>query len=159
MSASTERSQHRSSPGKLTHLWFEDVNEGDELPVLEVHPTTQQLVMYAGASGDFVPIHYDKDVAQAAGHDSVIIHGALKSAWLAQVVTDWLGDSGWMREFAVQYRGIDYPNEKKTCRGRVQSKRIEGDAGLVELELSLEDASGTITTPGTALVELPRRTA
>ena len=98
-------------------------------------------------------------MAQAAGHDSVIIHGALKSAWLAQVVTDWLGDSGWMREFSVQYRGIDYPNEKKTCRGRVKSKRTEGDAGLVVLELSLEDASGTVTTPGTALVELPRRTA
>jgi acyl dehydratase len=113
--------------------------------------------MYAGAAGDFVPIHYDKDVAQRAGHDRVIIHGALKSAWLARLVTDWSGESGWMREFSVQYRGVDYPGEKKTCRGKVTGKRVEGGAGLVELELALEDASGTVTTPGRAVVELPRR--
>lgn len=150
------QSQHRPSPGKIKTLWFEDVNEGDQLPPLQVNPDTRQLVMYAGASGDFQPIHYDKDVAQRAGHDAVIIHGALKSAWLAQLVTGWLGDSGWMREFAVQYRGIDYLG-KKICRGRVTDKRIEDDSGLVELELGLEDDSGAVTTPGTALVELPRR--
>ncbi len=149
-------SQHVPSPGKLKTLWYEDISEGDEIPPLEVNPDTRQLVMYAGASGDFQPIHYDKDVAQKAGHDAVIIHGALKSAWLAQLITDWLGDSGWMREFSVQYRGIDYIG-KKTCRGRVIGKRVEADAGLVELELSLEDEAGTVTTPGTALVELPRR--
>lgn len=149
-------SQHTPSPGKLNSLWFDDLNEGDQLPPLEIQPDTRQLVMYAGASGDFQPIHYDKDVAQRAGHDAVIIHGALKSAWLAQLVTGWLGDSGWMREFSVQYRGIDYL-DRKTCRGRITAKRIEGDAGLVELELGLEDESGTVTTPGTALVELPRK--
>jgi acyl dehydratase len=115
--------------------------------------------MYAGAAGDFVPIHYDKDVAQRAGHDRVIIHGALKSAWLARLVTDWVGETGWLREFSVQYRGVDYPGEKKTCRGTVTGKRVEAGAGLVELELMLEDASGTVTTPGRAVVELPRRAA
>lgn len=147
---------HTPLPGKLKSLWFDDVNVGDELPPLEINPDTRQLVMYAGASGDFQPIHYDKDVAQSAGHDSVIIHGALKSAWLAQVVTDWIGDSGWMREFSVQYRGIDYVG-KKTCRGRVTGKRIEDGAGLVEIELALEDDAGNVTTPGKALVQLPVR--
>lgn len=148
--------QHIPSPGKMKILWFEDISEGDDLPTLEVNPDTRQLVMYAGASGDFQPIHYDKDVAQRAGHDAVIVHGALKSAWLAKVVTDWIGDSGWMREFSVQYRGIDYL-DRKTCRGRVIGKRVEDGAGLVEIELSLEDESGAVTTPGTAVVELPRR--
>jgi hypothetical protein len=148
--------QHRPSPGKLAATWYEDIEVGDQLPPLEIPPDTRQLVMYAGASGDFQPIHYDKDVAQKAGHDSVIIQGALKSAWLAQTVTRWLGDSGWMREFSIQYRGIDYIG-KKTCRGRVTGKRVEGDAGLIEIELGLEDESGTVTTPATALVELPRR--
>ena len=137
--------------------WFDDVRVGDELPSLMVHPDTRQLVMYAGASGDFVPIHYDKDIAQAAGHTGVIIHGALKSAWLARLVTDWTGDAGWMREFSVQYRGVDYPGEQKVCRGRVVGKRIEDGVGLVDLELGLEDASGTVTTPARAVVELPRR--
>lgn len=147
--------QHQASPGGIATTWYEDVEIGDELPPLEITPDTRQLVMYAGASGDFQPIHYDKDVALKAGHDSVIIQGALKSAWLAQVVTDWIGDSGWMREFSVQYRGVDYIG-KKTCRGRVTGKRIEGDAGLIELELGLEDENGTVTTPATAIVELPQ---
>ncbi len=147
---------YQPNPGKLKSRWFDDVNVGDELPTLEINPDTRQLVMYAGASGDFQPIHYDKDVAQSAGHDSVIIHGALKSAWLAQVVTDWIGDSGWMREFSVQYRGIDYVG-KKTCRGRVTARRIENGAGLVEIELALEDDAGNVTTPGKALVDLPVR--
>lgn len=138
-------------------LLFEDVTEGDNLPSLHVEPDTRQLVMYAGASGDFVPIHYDKDVAQRAGHDRVIIHGALKSAWLAQLVTDWIGQHGWMREFSVQYRGIDYPGERKTIEGQVTSKRIESGRGLVELDLSMLDASGAVTTTGKAVVELPRR--
>ena len=150
--------QHTASPGKLNSLWFEDVSEGDELPSLEVNTDTRQLVMYAGASGDFQPIHYDKDVAQKAGHDAVIIHGALKSAWLAKLVTDWIGDSGWMREFSVQYRGIDYVG-KKTCRGEVTGKRTEDGAHLVDLELSLEDKSGQVTTPARAVVELPSRSA
>ena len=45
-------------------LHFEDVGEGMELPILEKNPTTQQLVMYAGASGDFYPIHYDQEFAR-----------------------------------------------------------------------------------------------
>ena len=52
-------------------LWFEDVVAGDELPELVKHPDTRQLVMYAGAAQDFVPIHYDLNVAQAAGHPTV----------------------------------------------------------------------------------------
>ena len=143
-------------PGKLKSLWFDDVSEGDELPLVTINPDTRQLVMYAGASGDFQPIHYDKDVAQRAGHDSVIIHGALKSAWLAKVVTDWVSDSGWMQSFSVRYSGIDYI-DTKTCRGKVTGTRIEDDAGLVDIELSLEDESGSVTTTGKATVELPRR--
>lgn len=142
-------------PAGAAGPFFEDVDVGYELPELTLTPDTRQLVMYAGASGDFVPIHYDKDVALRAGHDRVIIHGALKSAWMAQLVTRWIGQSGWMREFSVQYRGIDYPGEKKTCTGRVTGKRVEAEAGLIELELSLADASGTVTTTGAAIVQLP----
>ena len=73
---------------------FEDVNVGDELPELVKHPDNRQLVMYAGASQDFVAIHYDLNVAKEAGHPNVIIHGALKSAWLGELVTGWIGPEG-----------------------------------------------------------------
>ena len=142
---------------RTPRLWYDDVSEGDALPPLVKNPDTRQLVMYAGASGDFVPIHYDRDVAQAAGHDRVIIHGALKSAWLAELVTKWIGHSGRLLKLSVQYRGIDYPGETLTCRGTVKLRRIENGLGIVDLEIALENGVGEITTPGTATVALPVR--
>ena len=136
-------------------LWFEDVSEGDRLPPLTRTVDTRQLAMYAGASGDFVPIHYDKDVAAGAGHPKVIVHGALKSAFIAQMIGEWMGDTGRLVELAVQYRGIDYPGEPLTCRGRVTGTRLENGAGYVDLEVSLENGRGEVTTPGTAVVALP----
>ena len=72
-------------------IYFEDVSEGMELPAEVREPTTRQLVQYAGASGDFYEIHYDKDFAQSTGLDDVIIHGALKNAMLGAYVTGWAG--------------------------------------------------------------------
>ena len=58
--------------------FWDDVQVDDLLPVLTKTPTTRQLVQYAGASGDFYEIHYDKDFALNTGLDGVIVHGALK---------------------------------------------------------------------------------
>jgi acyl dehydratase len=135
--------------------WFEDVAIGDELPEVVKNPDTRQLVMYAGASQDFVAIHYDQDVAKQAGHPTVIIHGALKSAWLGELVTSWIGTDGRLIELDVQYRAIDFPNSTATCVGKVTDTRLEDGVGVVELEIGLRNADGVITTPGRALVSLP----
>ena len=136
---------------------FEDVSVGDELPELVKHPDTRQLVMYAGASQDFVAIHYDLNVAKEAGHSNVIIHGAMKSAWLGELVTAWMGHEGRLLELDVSYRAIDFPGSPATCVGKVTGKRIEDEVGLVELEIGLRNSEGEITTPGRALVSLPLR--
>ena len=62
-------------------IYFEDVEVGTEIGPLEKNPTTQQLVKYAGASGDFYQIHYDKDFALANKLPGVILHGALKNGF------------------------------------------------------------------------------
>ena len=85
----------------------------------------------------------------------MIIHGALKSAWLAELVTKWIGHSGRLLKLSVQYRGIDYPGDTLTCRGRVKSRRVEDGVGIVDLEIGLENGDGQVTTPGTAVVALP----
>ncbi|MCH2515306.1 MAG: dehydratase [Dehalococcoidia bacterium] len=136
-------------------LWFEDVVAGDELPELVKHPDTRQLVMYAGAAQDFVPIHYDLNVAQAAGHPTVIVHGALKSAWLAELITGWMGPTGRLVELDVSYRAIDFPGGSATCFGKVTETRVEKGIGLVELEIGVRNPEGVVTTPGRALVALP----
>jgi acyl dehydratase len=136
---------------------FEDVSIGYELPDLVKHPDNRQLVMYAGASQDFVAIHYDLNVAKEAGHPNVIIHGALKSAWLAELVTGWIGSEGQLIELDVSYRAIDFPGDTVTCVGKITNTWIEEGVGLVEIEIGLRNSEGVISTPGSALVSLPSR--
>jgi hydroxyacyl-ACP dehydratase HTD2-like protein with hotdog domain len=123
---------------------------GQELPELVKHPTTRQLVQYAGAQGDFYEIHYDQGYAKSVGLPGVILHGLLKAAFLGQLVTDWLGERGSLKSFEVSYRGIDEPARPYRCRGRV--KRVDGNQA--ELELWGEDSDGTRTTFGSAVVEM-----
>src|SRR5579862_5991212 len=139
--------------------YYEDVEVGYEVGPLEKNPTTQQLVKYAGASGDYYQIHYDKDFAMANKLPGVILHGALKNAFLGQLMTDFAGELGWLRKLAVQYRGMDQPGSKITARGKVTKKYVDGKDHVVECEIWLENAKGEKTTPGTATVVLPSRAA
>ena len=75
-------------------VFYEDIEAGGEIQPLVKHPTTTQLVKFAGASGDYYQIHYDKDFAQANGLPGVIIHGWLTLSFLGQLVTDWIGERG-----------------------------------------------------------------
>jgi acyl dehydratase len=127
-----------------------NVHAGQEIPELVKHPTTRQLVQYAGAQGDFYEIHYDQAYAKSVGLPGVILHGLLKAAFLGQLVTDWLGDDGTLETFEVSYRGIDQPGRPYRCRGTVT--RVDGKRA--ELEVWGEDESGKRTTVGTATVRL-----
>lgn len=151
----TQSSIRESTMAK--QFYFEDVEVGSEIPTLEKDPTTQQLVKYAGASGDFYQIHYDKDFALKNNLPGVILHGALKNAFLGQLMTNFAGDGGWLRKLSVQYRGMDQPGSKVLCKGRVIKKYVEKGDHLVDCEIWLENAKGEKTTPGSATVVLPSR--
>jgi hydroxyacyl-ACP dehydratase HTD2-like protein with hotdog domain len=126
------------------------VEVGEEIPDLVKHPTTRQLVQYAGASGDFYEIHYDQEFARSVALPGVILHGLLKAGYLGQLLTDWLGDRGTLKTLDVSYRGLDVPGRPYRCRGRVT--RVDGND--VELEIWGEDPEGKKTTVGTATVEM-----
>jgi acyl dehydratase len=139
-------------------IYYEDINVGDEIPRLVKNCSTQQLVMWAAGAGDYYQIHYDKDFAAALGTlPGIIVHGALKHAFLGQMLHDWVGDGGGIKKFGCQYRGMDVPNEDITCRGVVADKRQEGGLNLVDLDIWTEKADGNKTTPGKATVVLPSR--
>ena len=135
-------------------VYFEDVEQGTELPTLRKDPTTQQLVMYAGASGDYYQIHYDRQFALGNGLPDVILHGALKNAFLGQLMTDWIGEQGRLARLSVQYRGMDVPGTPIFAKGVVTRK---GEDGEVECDIWLENAEGKRTTPGSAAAVLPSR--
>ena len=138
-------------------VYWEDVTEGMDLPALVKEPTTRQLVQYAGASGDFYEIHYDKDFAIGNKLEGPILHGALKSAFLGQLMTDWMGPAGSLKRLQCQYRGMDAPGSPITAKGTVTRKYREDGQCLVDCEIRLEDAEGRNTTPGNATVILPSR--
>ena len=124
---------------------------GDEIPSLEKHPTEQQLVMWAGASGDYNPIHYDKDFALARGLPGVVVHGQLSTAFICQMLSDWYGKKGSLAKLNVSYKGLNFPGDTLVCRGIVREK--VGD-GLIALDVRVENQRGEKTVTGTAVVKL-----
>ena len=89
------------------------------------------LVKWAGASGDFNPLHYDTAFAAFQGVGSPIVHGALKRQWLVQLMTDWMGEQGTLKKFSCKAtRSMDWPRKMATpfapeegetwhCKGKV----------------------------------------
>ncbi|MEN8613853.1 MaoC/PaaZ C-terminal domain-containing protein [Dehalogenimonas sp. THU2] len=138
---------------------FDDLAVGTEIPSLVKNPTSRQLVMYAGASGDYNPIHYDRDAAAARGLPDIVVHGQLVSACLMQLLSDWLGDAGSIKRFSVSYKAMTFPGEPFTCRGTVTKVPDTGDK-LVTLSIWAENPRGEKTVSGTAVVEFfPSATA
>ncbi len=138
-------------------IYFEDIVVGNDIPTLIKHPTTRQLVMWAGASGDYNEIHYDKDVALAQNLPGVIIHGWVTASYLCQIITDWIGDEGMLKKFTVAFRGMLLPGQDVTIKGKVAKKFTEGKEHLVECEIWAENPKGEKTAPATALVSLPSK--
>ncbi|OGO04106.1 MAG: hypothetical protein A2Y91_03870 [Chloroflexi bacterium RBG_13_54_8] len=141
----------------MAQLYFEDVKEGMDLPVVEKLPTTRTLVQWAGASGDYFELHYDKDFAQKLGFPGPIVHGRLESAFLTQLLTDWIGEKGELKKMSVQYRGNAFPGNKLTLGGKVTKKSVDGGQNLVELQIWVKNHEGKEITPGTAVVALPKK--
>ena len=140
----------------MTKVMFEDVEIGGGPEAVTKVVTPRQLVQYAAVSQDFTPIHYNTDYARSAGHDDIIIHGALKTALLSQMLADWAGDIRAVKNLETSYRGIDYAGAI-TCAGTVTRKRVENGVGLVDLDIEFRNADGVVTTPGKATVALTMR--
>ncbi len=149
-------------------VYWDDLKEGDEITRLVKNCSTQQLVQWAAGSGDFYQIHYDETFAKGTGLKDIIVHGALKNAFLGQLLHDWVGEKGQIVRYGCSYRGMDYPNQEIICRGVVTKKLQEGGKNLVELDIWTEtgkpnddgrpkNPEGIKTTPGTAVVALPKR--
>ena len=138
-------------------IYFEDVKIGQALPVLKKHPTTRQLVQWAGAAEEFYELHYDKDFAISKGFPGVIVHGQLMASFLSQVATDWIGDEGTLKKFKVNYLAIVYPGTDLFGKGKVTGKSVENGENMVTCELWMEKESGEKILVGEAIAILPKR--
>jgi acyl dehydratase len=145
---------------KYASVYFEDVEVGRAMPALVKGPIRQiQLTRYAGASGDFNPIHQDEAFARAAGMGGVFAHGMLSMGFVAQSVTDWLG-VGTVRKISVRFAGLVRLGDVITCRGAVVARRPAKDGhgqNLVDLELWAENEKGEKVVVGKATAALASR--
>jgi len=149
-------------------LYWEDVKADSEITPLAKVATTQMLVKWAGASGDFNPLHYEDAFADSQGVGKPIVHGQLKRAWLVQLMADWIGEEGTLKKFSCQFRGVDYPRLMKSlaeyqggetwwCKGKVTKKYVEESEHYVDCDIWIENGEGEKTTTGKATVVLPSR--
>ncbi|RJP70046.1 MAG: dehydratase [Candidatus Abyssobacteria bacterium SURF_17] len=138
--------------------YFEDVNVADEISSLTKAPITEvQLVKYAGASGDFNPIHTVHHYAEKAGLGGVIAHGMLSMGFVGEHITKWMGETGTLKRLGVRFIAITRPGDVVTLTGRITGKSESDGEHLVQCELWAEKQDGTKTVTGTATVSLPSR--
>ncbi len=137
-------------------LYFEDVAVGDEAPVRSHVLNRTDLVMYAGASGDFNPMHHDEVKAVAAGQPSVFGHGMFSMGLLGSALTDYVG-VGNVRRFQVRFAKQTWPDEDLRTKVVVTGKRVEGVDHLVDLDVRLANAAGEEKVVGEATAVVPNR--
>ncbi len=131
-------------------LKLDVVKVGDEAPPLSHTLTRTDLVMYAGASGDFNPMHTDEVSAKAAGLPSVFGHGMFSMGLLGTALTNYVG-IGNLRSYKVRFTKQTWPDEQLTTRVVVTGIRTEGDDTLVDLDCSLANADGEVKVAGSAV--------
>jgi acyl dehydratase len=122
-------------------LSFDTVEVGDEAPSISHKLTRTDLVKYAGASGDFNPMHHDEVGAQAAGQPSVFGHGMFSMGLLGTAVTDYVG-VGNLTRYQVRFARQTWPDEVLTSKIVVTGKREEGGRKLVDLAVTLSNGDG-----------------
>jgi acyl dehydratase len=137
-------------------VYFEDVTEGDTAPVFQHTLTRTDMVVYAGASGDFNPMHHDEIKATAAGMPSVFGHGMLSAGLLATALTRYVG-LGNLRRYQVRFTKPALPDDVLSTAVTVTGKRLDGGEGLVDLECGLVTAAGSVVVSGSATAALPLR--
>jgi acyl dehydratase len=126
---------------------------GTELPPITLPALSRAtLALYAGGSGDHVPLHIDSAYAKAAGYPDVFMHGMLGMAYLGRMLTQWRPQSA-LREFSVRFVSITYPGEVLTASGKVVEQGVGGVARRVKVDIVLRNATGEPKLTGSAAVD------
>lgn len=125
------------------------IGDRHETPVVDALSRTQ-IVMYAGASGDYNPLHTDEVYAtRVAGYPSVIAHGQLTMGLTTKVITDWI-DDGELSGFGVRFKRQVWPGDSLTATAIVSAIDDQDGSRMVELELSTVNQHGEPVMTGYA---------
>lgn len=138
-------------------LYFEDVQVGDTIPKLITSPVTHlQLVRYAGASGDFNPLHTDHKIGEMIGTGGIIAHGMLIMGFVGRLVSDYVGPAA-LRKFGVRFKGMTHLDDVITCTGTITEKYEADGETRIAGKVQAQDQNGDIKVTGTFVAALPQR--
>jgi acyl dehydratase len=179
--------QNQPAPRGADDRYWEDVEVGEELPTLAKGPlTVTDIVTWVAGWGagvshsrlawkhrkkrpgfftrneygawDMVErVHWDETTARMVGNPAPYDFGRMRSAFLTQVVTNWMGDNAWLWRLKTDFRQFNFIGDMTWVKGRVADKAIEGDHHVVDLELACENQRGDNSARGFARVIVPSR--
>ena len=144
---------------KREQVFFDDIEVGSEIPSLVKGPyKVMTMAKFAALMGDFYPAHYDSKWAVEKDRiPAAIAHGLQVTAYLSQLLTDWVGPNGVLRRFASQVRAQTFLGDTLTMKGRVTKKYTKDGENYLECEVWGEKQDGTVVVEGSATVTLPSR--
>ncbi|PWI58749.1 MaoC/PaaZ C-terminal domain-containing protein [Sulfoacidibacillus thermotolerans] len=129
------------------------ITVGQELPPLIKGPISHvDLVKYAGASGDFNPIHTVESFAKEVGLGGVIAHGMLTMAYVGQLLTDFAGNEADLLDFSVRFRAMVRPGDTITCLGTITKVEPVASGLLASIQVSAQTQNGEVAVKGSAVL-------
>ena len=135
-------------------MTWEDIDENDVIPEIIKKPTYMQLFMFSAVTWNRHLIHYNADYAHHDGLEDVAVHRALLGNFLAQLMTDWIGESGKISKVEWNVRASAKPGDTLYCRGNVLKKRIEDNNKIIDCEIRIEKEDETLIAPGKSQILL-----
>ena len=140
----------------MTHINLASLEVGQEIGSIEFLLTRDSLVRYAGASGDFNPIHYRDDIAKAVGLDGVLAHGMLTMGAAVQVAVDWIGDPGRVIDYGVRFTKPVFVDERNGAVLTVSGKigEIDAENSIVRIDITAVAADQAVLGKAQARVRI-----
>jgi acyl dehydratase len=142
---------------KREQRYWEDVEAGEKLEGFSLDITPRRLYLQVSGSQDWYPVHFDPGFARKGGHADVFMNTGFLQAALVRLITEWMGDDGFLKKLRFEMRRQQRPGDTMVCKGKVVSRYERAADGCVDLEVWLENEREGVTTPGTATVILPHK--
>ena len=140
-----------------TKRYYEDLQVGEVIPPLVKPPVTHlQLVRYAGASGDFYPVHTNPKVGERIGTGGIIAPGLLIMGFVGQLLSDFVGPTA-LQSFAMRFTGMTHLGDVVTCTGTITDIYEADGEGRIAGQVRATDQTGQVKAMGTFVAVVPKR--
>jgi acyl dehydratase len=134
---------------------WDDIEVGGELDGFAIEIKPRRVFLQISGSQDWYPVHHDPKFARKSGHENIFMNTGFTQAALVRVITDWMGDAGFLRKLKFEMRRQQRPGDTMVCGGKVTDRYRKDGEGWVELDVWAENEREGVTTPGKAWVILP----